>query len=114
VLSCAIRHHCPFVYPAIHSPTLTYLLTVRISTERTELEKFVEEVLKKFMDDKVMSEGIQTSSTRGLQASPSTGCCSGHVNPATEKRSKHHDDLANAKQIPSILPNYIPPLDGAG
>jgi hypothetical protein len=30
----------------------------------------------------------------------------------TEKRSKHHDDLANAKQIPSILPDYIPPLFG--
>jgi hypothetical protein len=101
------------VYPAIHSPTPTYLLTVRMSVECTELEKFVEEVLKKFMDDKAMSEGIQASSTRGLQASPSTGCRSGHVNPATEKRSKHRDDLANAKQIPSVLPDYIPPLAGA-
>jgi hypothetical protein len=31
---------------------------------------------------------------------------------ATEKRSKHRDDLANAKQIPSVLPDYIPPLTG--
>jgi hypothetical protein len=59
--------------PLIRSPTLTYLLTVRMSVERTELEKSVEEVLKKFMADKAMSEGVQASSTRGLQASPSTG-----------------------------------------
>ena len=25
---------------------------------------------------------------------------------------KHHDDLGNAKQIPSILPDYIPPFIG--
>jgi hypothetical protein len=100
------------VYPAIRSPTLTYLLTVRMSVERTELEKSVEEVLKKFMADKAMSEGVQASSTRGLQASPSTGRRSKCVNPATEKRSKHRDDLANAKQIPSVLPDYIPPLAG--
>jgi hypothetical protein len=31
----------------------------------------------------------------------------------TEKRRKHCDDLENAKQIPSVFPNYIPPLDGA-
>jgi hypothetical protein len=100
------------VYPTIRSPTPTYLLTVRMSVERTELEKSIEEVLKKFMDDKAMSEGVHASSTRGLQASPSTGRHSKHTNPATEKRSKHHDDLANAKQIPSILPDYIPPLAG--
>jgi hypothetical protein len=28
-----------------------------------------------------------------------------------EKRRKHRNDLANVKQIPSILPDYIP-LDG--
>jgi hypothetical protein len=99
--------------PHYRSPTPTYLLTVRMSVERTELEKSVEEVLKKFMADKAMSEGVQASSTRGLQASPSTGCRSKCANPATEKRSKHRDDLANAKQIPSILPDYIPPLAGA-
>ena len=50
----------PFVvYPVIHSPTTTYLLIVRMSVERSELEKFIEEVLKKFMDDKALSEGIQ-------------------------------------------------------
>jgi hypothetical protein len=26
---------------------------------------------------------------------------------------KHRDDLANVKLIPSILPDYIPPLAGA-
>jgi hypothetical protein len=31
----------------------------------------------------------------------------------TEKISKHHDDLANTKQIPSIFPYYILPLVGA-
>jgi hypothetical protein len=36
----------------------------------------------------------------------------GHTNPLTKKRSKHHDDLANAKQISSILPDYILPLNG--
>jgi hypothetical protein len=65
------------------------------------------------MADRAMSEGVQASSTRGLQASPSTARRSGRTNPATEKRSKHRDDLANAKQIPSILPDYIPPLAGA-
>jgi hypothetical protein len=37
---------------------------------------------------------------------------SGCVNPVTVQRSKHRDDLANVKQIPTILPNYIPPLAG--
>jgi hypothetical protein len=58
-----------------------------------------------------MSEGVQVSSTRGLQASPSTGRRFGWINPATEHRSKHRGDLANAKKILSILPYYIPPLD---
>jgi hypothetical protein len=30
----------------------------------------------------------------------------------TEKRSKHRDDLANTKLIPSVLPDYILPLAG--
>jgi hypothetical protein len=30
----------------------------------------------------------------------------------TKKRSKHCDNLENAKQIPLVLPDYIPPLDG--
>jgi hypothetical protein len=68
-----------------------------MSVECTDLEKSVEEVLKKFMVDKVMFEGVQVSSTRGMQASPSTERHLKHFNPATEKRSKHRGDLANAK-----------------
>jgi hypothetical protein len=37
-----------------------------MSVEGTKLEKFIEEVLKKFMADKAMSEGIHASLNRGL------------------------------------------------
>jgi hypothetical protein len=87
-------------------------LKVRMSGEPSELEKFVEEVLKNLLADRPISEGVQASSTRGLQASPSTGRRSGRVNPVTKQQSKHHGDLSNVKQIPSILPEYIPPLAG--
>jgi hypothetical protein len=60
--------------------------------------------------ERVMSIGIQASSTGGLQASPSTGSRSIH---ATEKRSKHCDDLANTKQISSFFLDYILPLASA-
>jgi hypothetical protein len=83
-----------------------------MSGEQTELEKSIEEVLKKFMADRDMYEGVQASSTRGLQDSPSTAQRSSRDNPATEQRSKHRSDLANEKQIPSILSDYILPLDG--
>jgi hypothetical protein len=66
-----------------------------MSTERTELEKSVEEVMKKFMADKAMLEGIQASSTRVVYASPSTGRYLTLTNLATEKRSEHRDDIAN-------------------
>jgi hypothetical protein len=59
-----------------------------------------------------MSTGVQASSTRGVQASPSTECRSGPSRTATEKRRKNRDELENAKLIPSILPNYIPPMAG--
>jgi hypothetical protein len=84
-----------------------------MSGEPSALEISVGEILTKIMADRQFSVGIQASSTGGLQASPSTGHHSSHANPTTEKRSKHHDDLANAKQIPSVLPDYIPPLAGA-
>jgi hypothetical protein len=73
----------------IHLPTLTYLLTVRMSGEHTELENSIEEVLKKFMADKAMSEGVQASSSKGIHASPSTICHSSCVNPEIDKQSKH-------------------------
>jgi hypothetical protein len=62
------------------------------------------------MAEKVMSAGIQASSTRGVQDSPSTPRRSRPFRVTTEKHTKHRDDLANAKLIPSILPDYIPPL----
>jgi hypothetical protein len=64
------------------------------------------------MAEKVMFVGAQASSMRGVQASPSTSHGSGPSRPATEKRTKHRDDLANLKLIPTILPDYIPPLAG--
>jgi hypothetical protein len=64
------------------------------------------------MADIPVSEGIQASSTRGLQASPSTGHRSTCINLVTEQRSKHRSNLANVKQIPSILLEYISPLVG--
>jgi hypothetical protein len=83
-----------------------------MSGEPNELEKFVEEVLKKLMADRPISKGVQASSTSELQASPLTGHHYGRVNPGTKQRSKHRDDLANVKQILLILPEYIPPLAG--
>jgi hypothetical protein len=80
--------------------------------EFSAVEKVVEEVLIKFMNERVMvmSTSVQVSSTRGLQASPSTSCRSRPSRPSIENRTKHKDDLENAKLIQSILPNYIPPL----
>jgi hypothetical protein len=66
------------------------------------------------MADRPLSEGVQASSTRGLQASPSTGRRSGHVNPMTEQRSKHCMVIwLMRRRSSSILPEYIPPLAGA-
>jgi hypothetical protein len=64
------------------------------------------------MAEKVMSARIQDSSTRGVQASPSTTHVSGPSRAAIEKRTKHRDDLENEKLILSILPDYILPLVG--
>jgi hypothetical protein len=46
-----------------------------------------------------------------VQASSSTAHGSGPSLPTTEKRTKHIDDLANAKLISNILLDYILPLD---
>jgi hypothetical protein len=43
-----------------------------MSDELNVVENYVEEILTDIMDEKVMSVGIQDSSTRGVQASPST------------------------------------------
>jgi hypothetical protein len=55
---------------------------------------------------------MQASSTGGFQASPSTAHRAGPSRTTTETRTKHKDDIANAKLIPHILSVYIPPLSG--
>jgi hypothetical protein len=81
-----------------------------MSEELSAVEESVKEILIDLMTERVMSVGVQASSTRGVQASPSTARGSGPSRAATEKRTKHRDDLANVKLLPSILPDYIPPL----
>jgi hypothetical protein len=88
-----------------------------MSDELTAVEESVTEVLLDLMTERVMSErglstSLQASSTRGLSASPSTARA-GPSRPTDEKRTKHRDDLTNAKLILSILPTYLPPLSGA-
>jgi hypothetical protein len=55
-----------------------------MSGEPSELKKSIEEVLKKLMDERPVSEGIQASSTRGFQTSPLIGHRSDRVNLVTE------------------------------
>jgi hypothetical protein len=74
------------------------------------VEKFVKEILIDLMAKKVMSIRAQASSTRGVQASPLTERRSEPSRTVPEKRTKHRDDLANAKLIPSIMPDCIMPL----
>jgi len=85
-----------------------------MSNELTALEESVIEVLLDLMTERAMSErristGVQASSTGGVQASPSTTRV-GTSRAGGERRTKHKDDIANAKLVPSILPAYIPPL----
>lgn len=84
-----------------------------MSSDLSAIEKSVKEILIDLMAKKVISRGAQASSMRGLQASPSTVHWSGPSQTTIKKWSKHHDDLANMKLIPSVLPNYIPHLAGA-
>jgi hypothetical protein len=56
------------------------------------------------MSEREMSASIQASSMRGVQASPSTARGAGSSRPSAEKRTKHRDDLENAKLILTILP----------
>jgi hypothetical protein len=83
--------------------------------ELSTAEKVVEEVIIDLMNERVMSMsiGVQASSTKGMPASPSTAHGAGPSRPSDEKRTKHRDDLANAKLIPSILPAYNPLLSSA-
>jgi hypothetical protein len=63
------------------------------------------------MSERGISIEDQASSSRGVVASPST-TRAGPSRQTVEKRTKHRDDIANAKLIPSIFPSYIPPLKG--
>jgi hypothetical protein len=78
--------------------------------ELSIVEESVKEILIDLMTENLMSMGIKASSTRGVQASSSTTHGSGPSRAATEKRTKHRDDLENVKLLSSILPKYIPPL----
>jgi hypothetical protein len=64
------------------------------------------------MSERGVSTGVQATLMRGLPASSSTARA-GPSQPVDEKRTKHRDDLTNAKLILSILPTYLPPLSGA-
>jgi hypothetical protein len=83
-----------------------------MSDDLSAVKKFIEEILIDLMDENVLSIGVHASSTGGLKESPSTGRRSVPSRTATEKRSKHCDDLENAKHILSIFPIYNLPLDG--
>jgi hypothetical protein len=85
---------------------------VRMLKALSAANKVVEEFLIDLMTEKSMSmsEGIQDSSTKIVQASPSTAHGAG---PSRERQTKHKNDLVNAKMIPSITPTYLPPLSGA-
>jgi hypothetical protein len=82
-----------------------------MSGDLREIEKYIKEILIDLMLKKVLSVGVQASSTRGVQASPSTARRSGPSQTVIEKRIKHHYNLENVKLIP-FLPNYISPLNG--
>jgi hypothetical protein len=62
------------------------------------------------MVEEIMFAGSQALSTIGFKSSPSTTRRSNLT--VTKKRSKHRDDLAKEKFIPSVLYDYIPPLYG--
>jgi hypothetical protein len=85
-----------------------------MSNEFSAAKESVREILTSLRAERVMSErglytGLQASSTRGVQASPSTARV-GTSQASAERRTKHKDDLANVKLVPSILTTYIPPL----
>jgi hypothetical protein len=83
-----------------------------MSDELNTAKKSIKEVLIDLMAERVMSIGVQDSLMQGVQASLSTACRSEPSCIADEKITKHKYDLANVKLIPSVLPDYIPPLSG--
>jgi hypothetical protein len=81
-----------------------------MSEELSAVEESVKEVLIDLMNERVMSVGVQDSSTRGVQASPSTAHGSRPSRAATEKRTKHRDDLVN--EVITIYPTRLHPTPG--
>jgi hypothetical protein len=81
-----------------------------MSGDFSAVEKSIEEILIDLMAEKVMSTGAQASSTRGVQASPSTARRSGPSRTTTEKQSKHRDDLEN--EAHPINPARLHPASG--
>jgi hypothetical protein len=80
--------------------------------ELSAFEESMKEVRIDLMTKRVMSMfvGVKASSTRGVKASTSTAHRSRPSRVVTKMRTKHRDDLENAKLILTILPDYIPPL----
>jgi hypothetical protein len=84
--------------------------------ELSATEELVRELLASLRIERVMSErgmstGVQASSLRGVEASPSTAR-DGTYRADAELRTKHRDGATNEKLVPTILPAYIPPLSG--
>jgi hypothetical protein len=83
-----------------------------MSKELSAVEESMKEILIDLVTEKVIFVGVQASLTRGVQASPSTTRRSIPSRVVTDKRTKHRDELANDKLLPSIMPEYIPLLAG--
>jgi hypothetical protein len=88
-----------------------------MSDDLNATEKVFEEVLIDLITERVMSErrmsaGVQASSIGGFQASPSTTRGAGTSRTMVETKTKHRDNIANAKIILCIMSAYLPPLSG--
>jgi hypothetical protein len=89
-----------------------------MSEELSALEEYGKEVLidirtEKVMPEKRMFAGVQASSTEGVQACPSISHGAGSSRTTPEARTKHRDNILNAKLISRILIVYLPPLSGS-
>jgi hypothetical protein len=84
-----------------------------MSEELSADEESMKEVIIDLVNERVMSVGVQESSIKGVEASLLISHRSEPSRVIIEKRTKHRDDLANAKLLSTILPDYISPLDDA-
>jgi hypothetical protein len=82
------------------------------AVKESTTEVFLDLMTERVMSERGMSTRVQASSKRGVKAS-SLIARAGTSRAGTERRTKHKDDIANVKLVPSILPTYIPPLSGA-